>query len=81
MLAIADEIESAIGHTSTAQLFNKLFGTNLEARRIPITLDKGMVLLVIQLRERLPEGKVLSLEEIEEKLKEGKIAFFSVSLS
>lgn len=57
-------ITSAIGHPATAQLVSAVLGQEIAMNRIPVRLEPGIYLFVIQVQGRLPEGKVLSLEEL-----------------
>ena len=72
---------SAIGHESTAKLISKIFNVDVPVNRIPVKLERGDRLIVVQLTERLPEGKVLSDEEIQEFYKSGKVQFFLVEIA
>ena len=57
---------SAIGHEATAKVISQKLGINVEANRVQIKMNRGDVLIVFQLLQRLPEGKVLSEEEIQQ---------------
>ena len=58
------DFESAIGHKSTTNFLSKLLNVEIKANRVPIKIDDDTVLIVAQLKARLPEGKVLTEEEI-----------------
>jgi len=55
---------SAVGHESTAHLLSEMLETSVESSRIQVKLEKGDVLVIYQLLQRLPEGKVLNKEEL-----------------
>ena len=59
------ELESAIGHESTAQLLSTKLGKKIEFSRKTITLKRGDVIIVAQLMGPRKEFKELSLEEIQ----------------
>ena len=61
-----NEIDSAIGHESTAQVMTELLGTEIPACRKMFVHEVGQSALVFKLSGRPPEGKVLTAEEIEE---------------
>lgn len=63
--AAGDEIESAIGHQSTAELLSALLGVAVETNRIEYRQRKGDVALVFKLSKRPPEGVVLTRDELE----------------
>ncbi|MGB9638278.1 MAG: STIV orfB116 family protein [bacterium] len=72
------EVISAVGHTSTMDLINKLLGLNLKTNRIEVKLDDDTFLLVFQLGVRLEEGKVLDEKEVEELWNKGLISIWLV---
>ena len=57
-----------------------MLGVEIHARRVFITLEPSMILIVFQLLERLPEGKILTLEEIKQIVEKGKVKFLKVQL-
>lgn len=59
------ELESAIGHQSTADILNKLLKTNLEVNRQVFLQEEGQVALVFKLKGRPKEGRILNVTEIE----------------
>lgn len=65
-LAQSNELLSAIGHESTAQIMTELLGIPVKANRIQFAQELGQIALVFKLKGRVPEGKILSREEIEE---------------
>jgi len=75
-----DEIVNAIGHDSTVMLVNVLCKTNFSKNRIEIKLNRGDMLYVVTLKERLPEGKILSDEELRQMYRDGKVEFYGVIL-
>lgn len=64
--AEADNIDSAIGHESTAKVLSTLFDANVPANRQQFKQQVGQKALVCRLLSRIPEGKILSVEEIED---------------
>jgi len=60
----AQDFQSAVGHQGTSEILNSLLGIEVPMNRISIKLNKGDVLVVIQLLCRLEEGKVLTADEI-----------------
>ncbi len=67
------EFRSFMGHKSTTEVYNEIFGANLSTNRINVKLDKG-VIVVFQISERLPEGKILSKDEIQKLIDENKVS-------
>ncbi len=66
-LLISDQdILSAIGHDSTAQILSDLLDADVPVNRIQFEQQPGQVALVFKLNGRPPEGKILSREEIEQ---------------
>ena len=61
----ADEIISAIGHQSTAELLSSLFEKEIKMNRINFTQDTNTLCICMELNGRLPEGKILTAEELE----------------
>jgi hypothetical protein len=59
------ELVSAVGHESTAEVLSTLLGVRVKFNREAIKLDKGDVVIVFQLLDRLPEGKILTSDEIQ----------------
>ena len=70
------EIKSVIGHESTAKILSELLNYNVAVNREMYKMQKYDLLVVFQLKERLPEGKILSKEELEKLLQEGKVEFW-----
>lgn len=64
-LAQSNELLSAIGHESTAQIMTELLGVNIPVNRIQFAQKEGQVALVFKLKGRAPEGVILNREEIE----------------
>ena len=60
-----NEILSAVGHVSTAEILTELLGTEIPVNRIQFAQEDGQQALVFKLNGRPPEGKILSREEIE----------------
>ncbi|MEM4068027.1 MAG: DUF1874 domain-containing protein [Candidatus Micrarchaeaceae archaeon] len=61
-----NQIESVIGHETTAQVISEILGIPISVNRSQIKLNKFDILYVFQLLERLPEGKILSHDEIKQ---------------
>lgn len=59
-------LDSAIGHQSTAEIMTTLLGTEIPVNRQMFTQEVGQAALVFKLNGRPPEGKILTVEEIEE---------------
>ena len=70
------EIKSIIGHESTAKILSELLNYNVAVNREMYKMQKNDLLVVFQLKERLPEGKVLSKEELEKLVRENKVEFW-----
>jgi hypothetical protein len=64
-LAQSNELLSAVGHESTAQIMSELLGVNVPVNRIQFAQELGQVALVFKLKGRAPEGVILNREEIE----------------
>lgn len=62
----AGNLDSAIGHQSTAEIMTTLLGTEIPVNRQMFTQEVGQAALVFKLNGRPPEGKILTVEEIEE---------------
>jgi len=62
----ADEVQSAIGHSSTAEILSELLEFPVDKNRFEYKQKTGETALIFRLKQRPPEGKILSHEEIEE---------------
>ena len=60
-----NEILSAVGHQSTAEILTTLLDTEIPMNRIQFAQETGQRALVFKLNGRPEEGKILSQEEIE----------------
>lgn len=60
-----NNLDSAIGHESTAQIMSQLLKTTVEVNRQMFVQQVGQEAIVFKLNGRPPEGKILSTEEIE----------------
>lgn len=60
-----NEVHSAVGHKSTADVLTTLLGIEVPVNRVNYEQQRGEVALVFKLRERPEEGKILTTEEIE----------------
>ena len=61
----ADNLDSAIGHQSTADIMTTLLGVDIPVNRQMFSQDIGQRALVFKLNGRPAEGKILTDEEIE----------------
>lgn len=59
------EIDSAVGHQSTAEILTTLLGREVPVNRQQFSQQPGQRALVFKLRGRAPEGVILSAAEIE----------------
>jgi hypothetical protein len=59
-----NNLESAIGHVSTAAIMTQLLGTTINQNRIQFEQKKGQKALVFKLLGRAPEGVILTDKEI-----------------
>jgi hypothetical protein len=60
-----NEIQSAVGHKSTAAILSELLGIEVAVNRTEYSQEPGETALVFKLKGRAPEGQILSSEEIE----------------
>lgn len=61
-----DNLDSAIGHMSTAEIMTMLLGDKVEVNRQMFTQQIGQKALVFKLSGRPEEGKILSRDDIEQ---------------
>lgn len=61
----ADNLDSAIGHQSTAETMTTLLGADVPVNRQMFTQEVGQQALVFKLNDRPEEGKILTAAEIE----------------
>ena len=61
-----NNILSAIGHQSTADILTTLLGTTIPMNRIMFEQQEGQKALVFKLLGRPEEGKILTQQEIEQ---------------
>lgn len=61
----ATDIDSAVGHESTAQILTEILGVDIPVNRQMFAQEVGQKALVFKLNGRPPEGKILNREEIE----------------
>ena len=61
-----NDILSAIGHQSTADILTTLLGTTIPMNRIMFEQQEGQKALIFKLLSRPEEGKILTQQEIEE---------------
>ena len=59
------ELDSAVGHQSTADVMTTLLAIKVGVDRKQIIQEAGQIALVFKLNGRVEEGKILSIEEIE----------------
>ena len=64
-LVTENEILSAVGHQSTADILTTLLETEVPMNRIMFEQETGQKALVFKLNGRPEEGKILTAEEIE----------------
>lgn len=62
----ASELDSAVGHQSTADIMTALLGVEVPMNRQQFEQQPGQEALVFKLNGRPPEGAVLTAEQIEE---------------
>lgn len=65
-LASKNEIDSAVGHASTAQILTEILGIEVPMNRQMFAQETGQQALVFKLHGRPEEGKILTRTEIEE---------------
>lgn len=65
LVADAEELDSAIGHQSTAEIMTTLLETEVAVNRQMFAQEVGQQALVFKLNGRPEEGKILTKEEIE----------------
>jgi hypothetical protein len=63
---LAAGYNSAVGHTSTAEILTELFGQQVEANRITVAVRPGDRFVCFQLARRPPEGAILDRKALEE---------------
>lgn len=61
----AGNLDSAIGHASTAEIMSTLLGVEIPVNRQIFEQQPGQDALVFKLNGRPEEGKILTVEEIE----------------
>ena len=61
-----ENIMSAIGHNTTADIMTELIGINIPVNRIQASQESGQKAIIFKLLKRPEEGKILNREEIEE---------------
>ncbi|GIW22510.1 MAG: hypothetical protein KatS3mg068_1517 [Candidatus Sericytochromatia bacterium] len=59
-----NEFESVIGHEGTAIFLSRLLDLEVKYNRKPIILNEFDILIVLQLKTRLPEGKELTDDDL-----------------
>lgn len=62
----AGNLDSAIGHQSTAEIMTALIGVDIPVNRQVFAQSVGQSALVFKLNGRPQEGKILTADEIEE---------------
>ena len=62
----AGNLDSAIGHQSTAEIMTTLLGVDVPVNRQMFSQEVGQQALVFKLNGRPQEGKILTTDEIEE---------------
>jgi len=61
-----ENIMSAVGHNTTADIMTELIGINIPVNRIQASQESGQKAIIFKLLKRPEEGKILNREEIEE---------------
>lgn len=61
-----NDIDSAVGHQSTAEIMTTLLGREIPVNRQMFEQKPGQYALVFKLNGRPQEGKILTAEEIEQ---------------
>lgn len=61
----AGNLDSAIGHESTAKIMSTLLGCEINMNRQQFEQQEGQGALVFKLKGRPPEGEILTAEQIE----------------
>jgi hypothetical protein len=64
--AKGENIISAVGHQSTAEILTELLGVAVPMNRIQFAQEAGQQALVFKLKSRVPEGVILSRANIEQ---------------
>lgn len=64
-LVSSNELDSAVGHESTAQFMSTLLDANIVMNRQQFAQQEGQDALVFKLKGRAPEGAILTSDEIE----------------
>ena len=64
-MAASNELLSAIGHQSTAEILTELLGVEVPMNRIQFAQEIGQNAIVFKLKCRPPEGAILTRDEIE----------------
>jgi hypothetical protein len=60
-----NNLDSAVGHQSTADIMTTLLGAEIQMHRQMFVQEAGQTALVFKLKGRPEEGKILTAEEIE----------------
>lgn len=61
----ADAVQSAIGHSSTAEILSELLEFPIDKNRFEYKQETGETALIFRLKQRPPEGRILNREEVE----------------
>lgn len=65
-LVTDNDLDSAVGHVSTAEIMTTLLGVDIPVNRQMFVQEAGQKALVFKLNGRPEEGKILSAKEIEQ---------------
>lgn len=65
LLRQAEQVESAIGHQTTAEVMTKILDFEVKPNRIEFFQTVEDTALIFKLKKRIGEGQVLTAEEIE----------------
>lgn len=64
ILAKSENVVSAVGHQSTANVLSQLLGQDIPMNRIQVSMTPGDKAIVFRLKTRLPEGAVLDEDQL-----------------
>lgn len=65
-LVLSNDLDSAVGHQSTAEIMTTLLGVEIAVNRQMFCQQTGQRALVFKLNGRPEEGKIFTAEQIEE---------------
>ncbi len=65
LLHQAEQVDSAIGHATTAEVMSKILDYEVKPNRIEFFQTAEDVALIFKLKKRIGEGQILTAEEID----------------